>query len=340
MIKVLFFIENLHSGGAERVLRNLVNTMDQKRFDMLNRIEAWLGLTYWFHIRDNYDIECAYLECFPTKIIASSTNRRAKKLAWVHCDLQKKMKQMRDPQKFKVIAKKWYQKFDRIVCVSEDVRDSFAALFGDAEKTTVLYNTIDDEAIRQKAEATIPELPEKHRSVVVSLGRLTAQKGYDRLLRVHKRLIDAGIDCDLYILGEGEARSKLETYIKETGLSDSVTLPGFFSNPYPYIKFADLLVCSSRYEGFSTFVTEGMILGKPVVTTDCTGMRELLGDSQFGLIVDNSEDGLYDGMMRLLKDRSMLEYYARQAMARGESFSARQLAEKTEQFLLHVFEDR
>ena len=127
MIKILFFIEELHAGGAEKVLCNLVNSMDQSQFEItvqtlwlsdaskyfhpgiryqscysaktkinrfIYRLEAALGLTYRLHIKDAYDVECAYLECAPTKIIASSTNKRAKKIAWVHCDLQQKMKQM------------------------------------------------------------------------------------------------------------------------------------------------------------------------------------------------------------------------------------------------------
>ena len=137
MIKILFFIETLTGGGAEKVLCNLVNAMDQNRFEITvqtlwkadaaqflnpgiryrycyavrgaltrvrSRVEALLGLTYRLHIRDDYDIECAYLECGPTKIMASSTNRRAKKLAWVHCDLQKKM---HDPEGFAAKSKKW-----------------------------------------------------------------------------------------------------------------------------------------------------------------------------------------------------------------------------------------
>lgn len=123
MINILFFIESLSGGGAEKVLRDLVNAMDQTRFaitvqtlypedagkylaqgiryrycypkasrwnDRRMRIEAALGLTYPLHIRDAYDIEVAYLECGATKIMAGSTNKQALKLAWVHCDLAKK----------------------------------------------------------------------------------------------------------------------------------------------------------------------------------------------------------------------------------------------------------
>lgn len=369
MIKIVFFIENLTGGGAENVLCNLVNEMDQSKFDITvqtlwkvdaqkylkpgiqyrycyaekskvnqyrSRLEAALRLTYLLHIKDDYNVEVAYLECGSTKILAGSTNKRAKKIAWVHCDLALKMA---DPQAFAEKATGWYEKYDRVVCVSQNVKDSFDRLFGVPEKTVVLYNTIDDAAIRVKAEVRLPELPEKRRLTAVTLGRLTHQKGYDRLLRIHRELLGEGLDYELWILGEGEDRPALESFIAENGLSDSVKLFGFCGNPYPYIKVADLLVCSSRYEGFSTFVTEGMILGKPVVTTDCTGMRELLGDSEFGLITENSEEALLEGLRTMLLDDSLRRQYAVRAAERGRDFSARDLTEKTEQFLISVYSE-
>ena len=122
-------------------------------------------------------------------------------------------------------------------------------------------------------------------------------------------------------------------------MGETFKLIGFCENPYPYIKAADLWVCSSRYEGFSTFVTEGMILGKPVVTTDCTGMRELLGDSEYGLIVENKEESLLRGMRRMLSEPELRSSYANKAANRGRDFSARQLTEKTEQFFLNMLEE-
>lgn len=369
MIKILFFIEKLSGGGAEKVLCNLVNEMDQSKFDITvqtlwkadaaqhlkpgiryrycyagrnrlnnyrSRLEAAAGLTYPLHIKDNYDIEVAYLECGATKILAGSTNKKAKKLAWVHCDLSLKMK---DPEAFAEKAAKWYKKYDRVVCVSQNVKDSFDRMFGIPEKTSVLYNTVDDAEIRGKAEALLPEFPEKRKLTAVTLGRLAHEKAYDRLLRVHRQLISEGLDYQLWILGEGEDRTALEAYIAENGLADSVKLFGYCSNPYPYIKAADLLVCSSRYEGFSTFVTEGMILGKPIVTTRCSGMEELLGDSEYGLITENSEEALLEGMRTMLGDAGLRERYAARAAVRRRDFSARQLTEKTERFFLNMLED-
>lgn len=366
MLKILFFIENLSEGGAEKVLRDLVNHMDQSKFNITvqtvwpcdakkylapgiryrsmysqrskanvlrYRAEAEAGIAYRLHVKDDYDIECAYLEMGPTKVMSASTNKKAKKLAWVHCDLAKKVD---NAEAFVAKAGKQYRQFDEVICVSENVRESFERLFGATVPTCVLYNVVDDAAIRKKAAKSLPSGLRKRRLTAVSLGRLTHQKGYDTLLKVHARLIREGFDYDLWIAGEGEERQKLEAFIREQELGDSVQLLGFQENPYPILKAADLLVCSSRYEGLSTFVTEGLILGKPIVTTDCTGMRELLGNSEFGLITEMTEDALFDGMKTMLQNEMLRSQYAEKAITRGRDFSAERLVQDTEDYFVKL----
>ena len=346
MITILFFIDSLTGGGAEKVLRNLVNHMDQSRFsitvqtvwpcdaskylvpgiryksmyasaNILNqlryRAEAEAGLAYRLHIKDDYDIECAYLEMGTTKVMAASTNKKAKKLAWVHCDLKKKTG---DTEAFVKKTADWYRKFDKVICVSEDARKSFVDLFGNAPGSVVLYNTIDDEAIRALAEQPCPT--QKRKTTVLAIGRLMEEKGFDRLLDAHERLIREGYDYDLWILGEGPDREALESQIEANGLQDSVRLLGFQKNPYPYLKLCDLYVCSSRYEGMSTTAIEALILGKPIVTTDCSGMNELLGDSEFGLIMPNTVEGILQGLRTILSDTELCRTYAANALRRGE----------------------
>lgn len=363
-IKILFFIETLDGGGAEKVLRNLVNNMDQSRFDITiqtvfpdnaaallapgicyrslysdasrknvlrYRLEAFCGLTYPLHMMDDYDIECAYLECGSTKILAGSTNKHASKLAWVHCDLKKAM---RDPEAFAEKTAKYYAKYDNVVCVSKGGKQSFDELFGEGSKSVVLYNTVDREEILRKAQ-TPPEESVDH-PLVVSLGRLAEPKNYLRMLKAHKRLVDEGIHHKLLILGEGPQRPDLESYIRENRLEKTAFLPGFSDNPYPWMKTADVLACSSVYECFSTFVTEGLILGKPIVTTDVSGMRELLGDSRWGMIVDCDDAAFYEGLKKMLTDPQLRQKYALQAKLRGMDFSTETLVKETERFFFDL----
>ena len=185
MIKILFFIEkfsyNGSIGGAEKVLITLVNNMDPGKYDitvqtvfpdlfsgllkehihyrycyknknrmttLLYRAEAESGMIYRRCIKDDYDIETAFLEFDTTKVIAASTNKRAKKVAWVHCDLNIALK---DKAGFVKKTEKRYKNYDQIVCVSEQCRKSFREIFGGRFDPVVLHNVIDVEEIKRKA---------------------------------------------------------------------------------------------------------------------------------------------------------------------------------------------
>ena len=363
MIKILFYMDTLSEGGAEKVLRTLVNNMDQQKFDItvqtLNEVEpkeflvpgirykainrcktalgkklfhCWVRLCaelkwlYPLYIKDDYDIEVAYLECGPTKIMAGSTNKKALKLAWVHCDLAKKEGMAEQAEKLK----KYYSAYDKVVCVSQNVRDSFVAMFGPEPEAVVLYNVNDEAEILEKADAF--DVPRVDGANLIAVGRLTRQKGFDRLIDACAVLKQEGYRFHLRILGEGPERQNLEAQILDHRLNEYVELLGFCKNPYPYLKAADLVVCSSRYEGFSTVATEALILGKPIVTTPCTGMDELLGDSEYGLITEDSIDGIYSGIKKMLDDFSLVARFAKAATKRGVQFSKENTLSETQAF--------
>lgn len=362
MIKILFFIENLSAGGAEKVLQNLVNNMDNEKFDItvqtvwkknpekhLNnnirykyiypcyskfnnykyRLSTFLKTIYPLYIKDNYDIEVAYLECGSTKVISTSTNKKAKKIAWVHCDLSKKTSNINE---FKKKSVKWYKKFDKVVCVSRDVEKSFKGIYGNEFDTEVIYNVIDNYSIKEKANETVSDFSfDEKIPTIVSVGRLSVEKRFDRLIEAHKTLLDKGFSNKLLIIGEGDEREALEQNIRVSGVKKTVALLGFKNNPYPYIKKADLLACSSDYEGFSSFVAEGLILGKAIVTTECNGMEELLGNSQYGIITEGSAKALSEGIKMLLSDNSLKEEYERNATERGKGFSIEASVKKAEE---------
>ena len=135
----------------------------------------------------------------------------------------------------------------------------------------VKYNPVDRDDIIKKANQPIDNLNlnlNTNNIKLVTIGRLEEQKGYDRLLKVMHRLKIDGLDFNLWIIGQGSKKNELEAYIKDNGLTENVHLLGFQSNPYNYLKTSDAFVCSSRSEGFSTVVTEALILGKPVITTN------------------------------------------------------------------------
>ena len=365
MLKILFFIETLDSGGAETVLRNLVNHMDQtefaitvqtvwpcdadrllvpgirykttypvkNRFNQLRyRAEAELGILYQMHVKDDYDIECAYLEMGSTKIMAASTNQKAKKLAWIHCDLSRAIS---DYASYTQRTMGWYEKFDRVVCVSQRVKASFDRLYENRFSSDVVYNVVDSARIKRLASEPLTEV-KKRRLTLLAVGTLYHAKNYPRLLKTHQRLLAEGVDHDLWILGDGVQRAELEAYIRENDLSDSVTMFGFRDNPYPFMTEADVIVCSSNYEGFSTVITESTILGKAIVTTNCSGMEEILGKNEFGLITDNSDEGFYLGVKEMLTNPELRAHFAGQAAIRGEHFSTKELTERTQDYFKNI----
>lgn len=332
MIKLLFFIESLSYngliGGAEKVLINLVNQMDPQKYDitvqtvfpdlfssllkehihykycyknknritaMLYRVEAETGLMYRCHIKNNYDIEAAFLEYGSTKVIAASTNKKAKKVAWIHCDLNIALK---DKAGFVKKTEKQYKNYDKIICVSEQCEKSFKEVFGGRFDPIVLHNVIDDEEIKRKALQALPDSVRKSKTVLCSVGNFTPPKNHLRLLRACKRLRLEGHDFELWLVGDGMLRTEIENYIKDNGLEETVRLFGFQANPYPFMRAANLLVCSSDYEGYSTFITEGVILQKKILTTDCSGMQDILGGYPAGRIVANNDEAFFEGLIK------------------------------------------
>lgn len=362
MTKILFLMPALSEGGAEKVLGNLVNNMDRSRFDItvqtiencdprpylaqgirykaINRCRNPWGkklFSYWFRllaqmklayplfIKGDYDVEVAYLETSPTKLIAQSTNAKAVKLAWVHCDLSRKEGMAAAAE----ALRQQYRQFDRIICVSEDTKAGFERLLGENYPTMVLHNVIDEDEIFEKAAQPM-EVPPSDGLHLLAVGRLTEQKNFAHLVDACAALKAEGHRFHLDILGEGPERSALEGQIQALGLEDTVTLRGFTPNPYPWMRRADLVVCSSRYEGISTVVQEALLLGKAVVTTPCTGMRELLGDSEYGLIAPDTENGLREAIAALLRSEEHRASYEAAALERGKSFRKAHILAETQ----------
>ena len=300
------------------------------------RLCAELKILYPLYIKDDYDIEVAYLECGPTKIIASSTNKKAVKIAWVHCDLEKKEGFTNSIEK----SKKYYAKYDKIVCVSKEVQLGFQKLFGTKFKTIVENNVIDEEEVLNGAAKQIEWDFKNGQKRLLAVGRLVKQKNFTYLIDTCAKLKDADFSFQLIILGEGPERHKLEKQINELNIWDCIKLQGFCANPYPYMREADIIICSSLYEGISTVVQEALILGKPIVTTPCTGMEELLGESEYGVIAENTQDGLYKALVRLFNSEELLDQYRYKAAIRGKFYWKKRIVHQTEQILINLVHEK
>lgn len=258
-------------------------------------------ISHKYLIGSKYDIEIACGFYYPTIFISNSP--KAKKISWIHMDYNIDKSPIGNFTKEE--GQDFYSKIDRIVCVSKDCENGFNRKFGLPYKTQTIYNLIDKESISRKAEEFIPDF-DKNIPTIVTVGRLTWQKGYDRLLEIHKELIEEGVQHKLYIIGEGEDYDSLKEYIDNNDLGETAILLGYKSNPYPYIKEADIIVCSSRHESFSLVVAEAIALEKPIVSTKCVGPIELLGNGEYGMLTDNDNNSLKKGIKCLLTNKEVV----------------------------------
>lgn len=181
----------------------------------------------------------------------------------------------------------FYRWADAVVAVSQGVADELVRYVGiPAEKVKVIYNPIVTPELFRKAEEPLdhPWFRDGEPPVILGAGRLTKPKDFPTLIRAFA-LVRQQRPARLMILGEGEERPELERLARELGLGEDVALPGFVSNPYPYMKRAAVFVLSSRWEGLPTVLVEALALGTPVVATDCpNGPREILQGGRWGYL--------------------------------------------------------
>ena len=154
---------------------------------------------------------------------------------------------------------------------------------------------------------------------IISVGRLVHQKGYDILIPIVSRLIKSGLDMHLCLLGEGAEKEKLKHIIQEEGIEKNVHLFGFQTNPYAIMKNMDLFVCSSRSEGYSLVIAEALTLGLPVISMNCSGPNELLDNNKYGILC-NSYEELYQAIKRAATDSLHLKELQEKASSRKDFF--------------------
>ena len=198
------------------------------------------------------------------------------------------------------------RQFEKIVCVSETARNGIIQMLGDPGNLIVKYVPIDVERILNMSALPCPLLRVQDRPLIVSVGRLDPEKQYPMLLRCCAAL-HREFPFELWLIGDGKERPILETYIEQEHL-DFVHLLGSQENPYYYLAQADLFVSSSRTESYGLAVQEALILGVPVVAVRCPGIEESL-DPRFGVLTDNAEEALEDGIRFFLSDLDELRRY-------------------------------
>ncbi|MGG0458529.1 glycosyltransferase [Bacillus mycoides] len=362
---VLFVINNLNCGGAEKSLISLLNTMDYSRYNVdlflfkheglfLNKIPKQVNVLeeppeyqlfdmpikaaimkclrqgrldialsrvcagYIFkseknkarceqrvwrylskslqNISKKYDVAIGYLEKNPVYFCIDKVNAN-KKIGFIHTDYDKLGM---DPN----IDMGYFRSLDHIVTVSEECANVLKQRFSIYnDKIGVIHNIVSPSTINKMSQEKVDL--ERKGVKLVSVGRLSHEKGFDLAIEACKNLVGDGYEIKWYIIGEGEGRGKLEKMIEENHLQDHFLLLGLKENPYPYIREADIYLQPSRFEGKSIAIDEAKILHKPIVLTNFSTAKDQIKNEENGLIIDMDAHSLSEGIKKLIHNEEL-----------------------------------
>lgn len=295
MKKIAIFQYDLGVGGIQKSLINLLNVLDPTIFDIdlflftkenfynasfsknvhvhyikpFFRIAQFIPFTFLYKVKktglkneNQYDLAIDFNSYKPeTAFYALHTNAK-KKIIWCHNDIEKKLK---EDFKYKILwlfFKKKYDFFDCICAVSKGAKYGLLNTINiNQNEVLVIPNIINTHEILTKANENIVFSIDKNKYNLVTMGRITHQKGFDILLEYMGKICVKRQDIHLYIIGDGEDLPKLKRYVNKHKLHDYVTFLGQQANPFPYLSLMDGFVLTSRYEGQGMVLLEAKCLG-------------------------------------------------------------------------------
>lgn len=274
----------------------------------------------WKGIKESdYDQIICFKETFFARIFSKM---RLSKILWIHNILYKRTYEtdsLRDKfsawlnKKQLKLVQASYNHFDKIVCVSDAAKNAYLSVLHNEtspnQDIRVLYNAIDLTKAIEKSKQTIETLPQGQTNFIL-LTRTSPEKRTDRLISAARRLKEEGYDFHIYIIGEGMDSQSMQDSIAISHLQDIITLKGRIDNPFPYILQCKWSLCVSERESFSLALLESMALKTPVITTNCGGPGNIVDGGKYGILVDNSTKGVYQGMKMVLDNPTLSVKYS------------------------------
>ncbi len=299
---------------------SLVNAYKQKNYNMLisrfrystfirmrNYRNSQKARIYWENtsnvIESNskkYDVAISFAQGVPTFYVSEKVHAE-KKFAWVNVSYKLKGKD-------KDFQKKHYDKFDKIVAVSESANEIFLDTFPIyKKKTTVIYDINNPEFISSMADIGNGYTDNFNGIRILTIGRLAKQKGYDIAIETCRKLRDIDIDFRWYVLGKGPLKKEIEQLIIDYNLKNHFILLGVEANPYPFIKNADIYVQTSKFEGYGLALAEARMLNVPIVTTRFDAVYNQMIDGKNGLVVDMEAEAVSKGIVEIINNDQLRE---------------------------------
>lgn len=241
-------------------------------FKKVNKLEKKYDIAVAYSSIINY---LSWIVCY--KVDADT------KIGWIHFDISKL-----------VIDRKLFldlhSKMEKIYVVSQEALDKFCNDFPELKsKCEVKYNVVDSKNILKMAEEEVELLKNDNETIIMTLGRLEKEKGQDIVPQVAAELKEKNMNFKWYLIGDGGLRKSIEEEIKRRGLEDYVILLGTKSNPYPYLKQADIYVQTSVHEGFCITLAEAKVFDNAIISTDFTGAYEQLKSRKNSYVVNRDK---------------------------------------------------
>ena len=297
MKKLLFGITSLTIGGAERVLVDLCNRLVEDDYD-ITIFSIYGGGVLEKELDPRINVINLYKKPFKeyNKFQILMKSLRLLFFYKIKGDYDVAISFLEGPivrlfSKIKGIKKiAWIQDFENI--------------YGKQKNVVIIRNYLDYNKIIFKSNES-EDLPYDDKTInLVMVSRLTFQKGIDRFIKIYHELEKSGVHSNVYIVGDGPLRLELQKQIDSLGETVNFMLLGERENPYPYIKNADIFCLLSYFEGYGMVVEEAKILNKKIIITD-TAARESFGDYENGMIVSNTEKGIFEGLSKMIKELGM-----------------------------------
>lgn len=269
------------------------------------RQQRWIKFykRYLPNLEEEYDVAIGFLEGDASYYVIDKVNAK-KKILWIHNDFNE-IKKYEDAK----IYEKYFQKADSVVSISDKcvqiLKQNYPAL---VNKFYYLSNLTSGSLLKKMSEEFDVSEFEKNQFNVLSIGRLTRQKGYDFAIDAVKILKEKYSDIHWWIIGAGELEEQLKKQVKDNDLEEYITFLGLRANPYPYIRSCDLLVQPSRWEGKSVVLDEAKILAKPILATNYSTIKDQLKDKKEGLITDISPNAIAEGIIELRENPQLYNF--------------------------------
>jgi len=276
-----------------------------KRTGVARRASQYMEMMdteFFREVNNEYDVAVSFLEGITCHFVARHIKAK-RKIAWIHINyIDAKF----DPQYDLATM----SMFDSIVLVSDECKNSFSKAFPPlANKTVVLENILTKDYVQNRADSSFDITVDNSKINLVTVCRVTFEsKGLDRVVKVFSKLNQEnriGNVC-WYIVGDGDDMMSLKSMITEAKLGNCIKLLGMKNNPYPYLKNMSMFFLPSRREGKPMVVTEAFMMGLPALVTEYSSAREQVRDGVDGIIVDNSEEGIYEGLKRIIENPEII----------------------------------